>query len=128
MAADQRRAALWILGTTVAAEIALVAALIPRFGLAGAAAGAAGSSLLAAAWGAALLRASLGLRPLATLARSLAAAAVVAAALWWWSPAAKLVPVALAVVLGSAAYFVLLWALREFSTDDIASVRKAAGR
>jgi hypothetical protein len=86
------------------------------------------SSLIAAAWGTLKLRGSIGARPLATLVRCAVAAGLVGAALAWWNPAPKLLPVAAAVAAGSAAYSALLWALREFSADDIASVRKAAGR
>lgn len=129
MAENRRRESLTILTVTLLVEIGLVVAGAVRFGIAGAAAGAAASALLAAAWGAMRLRASIGSRPLATMARSVAAAAAVAGALSFVAPPLDApVGVLLAETLGwlaaaAVSYGVVLRLLGEFSATDIESVR-----
>ena len=110
MAEGRRRAALTILIVTTLIEVALVVAGATRYGIAGAAAGAAASALLAAGWGALLLRGSIGLRPLKTLARSVLAAGTVAFVLSFVAPPLDAAPVILLLetlgwlVLATAAY------------------------
>lgn len=133
MAEDRRREALTLLAATVVFEIALVVALTPRFGLVGAATGAAASALIAAAWGAVLLRTEIGTRPLATLARCVVAAGLVAIGLAYVvPPPTSPVPIlALAtagwLAVGTLVYGVLLRVLGEFGTNDVNSVRAALG-
>ncbi len=134
MAENRRRESLAVLAITVLLEVALVVAGALRFGIAGAAAGAAASALLAAGWGALLLRGSLGARPLATLARSVVAAGVVAFALSFLAPALTAsTGVLFAETLGwlalaTVAYAVVLRLFGEFSASDIESARAAFSR
>lgn len=126
MIRDERGRAITILVATVAVEIALIAVLGPRYGIAGAAAAASTAALLGGVWAAYSVRDLLGPRPLATLARSAVASGVVAAVLSLGS----LPPVSVLVTfpLGGVAYLAILWLLREFDANDIASVREAIGR
>lgn len=126
MAEDRRRVALTILGATVAGEVVLVAFLAARYGPAGAAAGTAASAGVAAGWAALTLRSALGTRPLATLARALGAAAVLGVGLSLLPPAAAWLPLVFPAAV--AVYFGVLTLLREFSAEDLASMRSAIGR
>ncbi|HEX9093004.1 MAG TPA: oligosaccharide flippase family protein [Coriobacteriia bacterium] len=126
MAEGRRRAALGILASTVVLQVALVAQLIARFGMTGAAAGTAVSALVAALACGVALRRSVGWRPLATLARSAVAAAAVGAVLLYAQPSAAWLLAALPVAV--AAYMAALAGLREFSSEDVASMRAAIGR
>ena len=126
MALDRRRVALSLLGGTVVIEALLLVVLTGRYGLAGAAAAAAFSALIAAGAAALGLRDVIASRPLATLARCVVAATVVGGVLAVLSPS----PIALVVVYPTAvaAYLGLLWLLREFDAEDLASLSKAIGR
>lgn len=134
MAEDRRRQVLAILSVTVLLEVGLVVVLTPRFGLNGAAAGTAVSALIAGVWGMVLLRSSIGVRPLATFARSVAASAVIAVGIAFvippvTAPVAVLLPATVGcLALAGVLYLGGLWVLGEFSADDIASVRTALGR
>jgi O-antigen/teichoic acid export membrane protein len=121
MAENRRTTALTILVGSVVIEVALVAVLIPRFGLTGAASGAAIGGLAAAIACGVALRDAVGWRPLATLARALVAAALVSWPLALLAPRPLWLPVAL---VGSVvAYLALLWVAREFSPDEVAAMR-----
>jgi predicted glycoside hydrolase/deacetylase ChbG (UPF0249 family) len=123
MAQGRRRTAMGILAAMVVVEVSLVAGLAIRFGVAGAAAGAAVSALGAALVMVFQLRSSLGWAPLATLARSVLAAAVIGGATAWLSP--SLIALPLVFIAGVAVYLGLLLLLGEFSASDIASMRSA---
>lgn len=123
MAEDRRRDALLNLAATVALEVVAVAVLAGRYGLPGAAAGAAGSALLAAGWSGFLLRDTLGMLPLVTATRSLISAAVVGVLLTLLSPKASVIP--LVLPLASAVYVVILRLMGELTSTDIASIRAA---
>lgn len=126
MAQDRRRTALVILAVTVLLEVVTVALLTMRFGTAGAAAGTAASALVAAVWCGTTLRGSVGWRPVATLARSVAAALAVGSVLTYVRPSGGWLLAAFPLVV--VVYLALLAGLREFSTDDFASMRTAMGR
>lgn len=128
MADGRRTRALVVLGGTVVAEVAAVIVLADRFGIVGAAAGTALASSVAAVVTAALLRSAVGIRPIGTLARSLAAGAAVSAALWWCASAIAPVLLPVLAVVGGLAYAGLLAALREFEGEDVATLRAAVGR
>ncbi|HEY3317551.1 MAG TPA: oligosaccharide flippase family protein [Coriobacteriia bacterium] len=126
MATDRRRRALTILVAGVALELVLLAVLTHRFGTTGTAAAIAIAMGAAGSAAAISLRRALGLRVLLTLARSVLAAVAVGAVLFLL----HLPPIGLVVAYPCAAlaYVALLWLLREFDADDIASVRTAIGR
>jgi O-antigen/teichoic acid export membrane protein len=126
MAEDRRRAALGILAATVLLEIVLVAVLVKNFGLVGAAAGAAGSALVAAVWCGAALRRSVGWRPVATLLRAVIAAGAVGLVLAYARPTGAYLLAALPLTV--LAYLAGLTVLREFSAEDLASMRAASRR
>jgi stage V sporulation protein B len=126
MAEDRRRAALGILAATVLLEIVLVATLVTSFGPVGAAAGAAGSALVAAVWCGAALRRAVGWRPVATLVRSVTAASAVGVALAYARPTGAYLLAALPLTV--LAYLAGLAVLREFSAEDISSMRAASRR
>lgn len=133
--ADNRRAeSLTILTVTLALEVVLVLAGAARFGIAGAAAGAGVSALVAAGWGMVLLRRSIGVRPLFTLARSVVVAGAVALALSFvapslFAPTGVLLAETLGwLVLATVAYGVMLKLLGEITASDIASARAAFSR
>lgn len=125
MAQGRRGVALGILAGTVIVEVGLVAWLTQRFGLPGAAAGAATSAICAALLIVFELRSSLGWAPLATLARAVVSASLVGGILALISPS----PVAMLLVfpVAVAIYVGLLALLGEFSVGDIAAMREAIG-
>lgn len=127
MAEDRRRDALLVMLGTLAVEVVLLAVLIPRYGLPGAAAGVAASALAGGAISTGLLARQVGTRPLFTLLRSGAAALVVGVALAYLTPQA---PgwLLVAYPLAAAGYVAVLGLLGEFGDDDIASLREAFGR
>jgi O-antigen/teichoic acid export membrane protein len=115
-----------ILAGSVALEIALLVALIPRWGVVGAAAGAAFAAVVSGVWAALSLRSALSWRALATLVRAVLAAAIVGAALsaiplpnpYW---------VLVTYPLAAVAYLALLGVMREFDAEDLATARSALG-
>jgi O-antigen/teichoic acid export membrane protein len=123
MAETRSRSALTILVVTVVAEVVAVSLLTVRWGLVGAGAGAAVSGLLAAVWAAAALRDSIGARPIGTLLRACVAGAVVAVPIALLAPA----PLWLLAVLplAVAAYAGMLVLLREFSSEELATMRSS---
>jgi len=126
MATEQRRAALTILVGTIALEFVLLAILAPRYGLVGAAAAAAVAAVIGAILAAWQLRDMLGTRPVKTLARSAIAAVTVAFVLVQMQIPAPWLPIAYPAV--ALVFFGLLVLMREFDSDDIASITKATGR
>ena len=127
MARDRRRAALAVMAGVLVLEIALLAALAPRYGLVGAAAGVAAAALVGGLWSVALIGRQIGTRPLATLVRCAVSAALVGAGLVLFTPAAPLW-LAAAYPLAAIAYAALLWVTREIGAPDVASLRRAFGR
>lgn len=133
--ADNRRAeSLTVLTVTLVLEVVLVFAGATRFGIAGAAAGAGVSALVAAGWGMVLLRRSIGAGLYLTIARSIVAAGVIAIALSFVSPSLG-APTALLLAetlgwlgLAAVAYGVVLKLLGEISASDIATARAAFSR
>jgi stage V sporulation protein B len=127
MATNRVRLSVIILIGSVIAEVVLLALLAPRWGVSGAAAGAAIAALFSGGWAAFTLRRLLSWRPLFTLLRSAVAAVLVGVALYYVTPANPLwvlfaYPVALVAYLG------LLALLREIDSDDVAIVRQAMAR
>lgn len=123
MVQNRQPTAISVLLFTVLGEVALLAVLAPRFGIAGAAAAAAVGALLGGAWSAWEVRALLGRQPLATLGRSAIAAAAVA---FLMSRIELPAPwVVLTAAGGTVLYLVALALLREFSAQDVASLRDA---
>lgn len=123
-ACDRMRFSMWAMALTGVAQVIGVTGLSTRYGLSGAAAGAAVASVLGAAATVFAIRDLVGSRPLVTLLRSSIAAAIAAAplALVYGGNA-----VTMAVfLLCSLAYVGLLVAVRELSRSDIQSLR--AGR
>ncbi len=126
MVQNRQARAIAVLLLTVIAEIVFLAVLAPRFGIAGAALAAAVGALLGGAWAAWEVRELLGWRPVATLARCAVAAALVAAALLQVDlPAAWVV---LTAAVGTLLYLIALGVLREFDSQDVASLWAAFGR
>ena len=127
MATDRNRLAIAGLAGAFVLEVVLLAALVPRFGLVGAAVGSALAALLAGGSAAFMIRSSLGLQPLITLARCALAAGGVALALAYLTPPA---PLALLVAypLAAALYLALLRLTGEIGADDVASIRAALAR
>ncbi|HEY5547987.1 MAG TPA: oligosaccharide flippase family protein [Coriobacteriia bacterium] len=126
MARGHRRQALAIVIVTTAAELALLAIVIPVFGQIGAAGVAAVAGLSAGAAAVWYLRELLGRRVLWTLVRASVAAAVVGVVLalvhptgFWLFPA---------YAVACLAYALVLLLLREFDADDLASLRGATRR
>lgn len=127
MAQDRRRAAMAVMAGAVAVEVALVALLAPRYGIAGAAVGTAVAALAAGAIASLLIRHLLSPRILLTLLRSAVAAALVGAGLALWKPPPTLL-LLVAYVVAAVVYVVVLRLLGEFSSDDIDSMRAAFAR
>lgn len=131
MAENRRRESLGVLSVTLVLEIGAVLLGAARFGIAGAAAGAAVSAIIAAGWGMLLLRASIGARPIATLARSAMGAGAVAGAMSFIAPslgastAVLLIATLLWLLAAALAYGVALWLLGEFSERDRTALRAA---
>jgi O-antigen/teichoic acid export membrane protein len=126
LARGQRSLSLWIMTTTIVAELALLWVLAPRYGLAGAAIAAALAAFAGALWTLFALRSAVGVTPVATLARSAVAATVAGLGLALWSPAPLML--ILALPAAGVVYLGALWLMREVGPEDLASVRAALGR
>lgn len=126
MVRDRERRVLAILVAAVAAEIVLLAVLTRWYGSPGAAAAVAVVATGAAAIGVCSLRDVLGVRMLLTVVRAVIASAIVGVALHFIAPASWMLLVA--YPLAGIAYIGFLLLFGEVDRDDIASIRKAAGR